>query len=328
MKIEKIKAYVQADAPQYKPLVRYVDDFISDIPPNATKMEMELALHKELHKREVSLKRESKQILVQAAKLDDYEEYNKRFSEFMERSNELGAAALAQYVMHRKIVLELFSKALSADKKTEKYPLEAAVHNIVFPMHSTDQETLYSQQNMWLIDERLTYHSFIASDKPLNSLGGLQADSKKRPDLFIFDRKIAFADNVDEGTPINSLVIVEFKRPQRKGYSDKENPMDQVLDQIKDIRAGQFMNEDRRPIPVANDKIPAFAYVVCDITDSLKTILINRDLTATPDGLMYYGYHKNLGIYQEVIDYRKILSDAQKRNRIFFEKLNLMGSNF
>lgn len=177
---------------------------------------------------------------------------------------------------------------------------------------------------MWLIDERLTYHSFVASDKALNSLEDFQAESKKRPDLFIFDRKMAFAENVEEGSPINSLVVIEFKRPQRKGYTDTENPMDQVLDQIKDIRAGQFMDEDGRPIPVANEKIPAFAYVVCDITESLKTILINRDLTPTPDGLMYYGYHQNLGIYQEVIDYGKLLSDAKRRNRIFFDKLNLM----
>lgn len=325
IKIERVKSYVHTDSPQYKPLMRYVGDFVGDISPNATKMELELALHKELHKREVSLKREGRKILIQAAKLDDYEEYNKRFSDFMERSNELGAAALAQYVMHRKIVLELFAKALSADKKTDKYPLESAVHNIIFPMHSTDQDTLYSQQNMWLIDERLTYHSYIASDKALSSHDHLEAISKKRPDLFIFDRKMAFAENIEGGMPINSIVVVEFKRPQRKNYTDTENPMDQVLDQIKDIRAGQFMDEDRRPIPVANEKIPAFAYVVCDITDALKTILINRDLTPTPDGLMYYGYHKNLGIYQEVIDYGKLLSDANRRNRIFFDKLNLMG---
>lgn len=328
IKIEKLRLYVHADAPQYKPLMRYVSDFVGDISPNATKMEMELALHKELHKREVNLKRESKRILTQAAKLDDYEEYSERFSEFMERSNELGAAALAQYVMHRKIVLELFGKALSADKRTEKYPLEAAVHNIVFPMHSTDQETLYSQQNMWLIDERLTYHSFIASDKALNSLEGFQADSKKRPDLFIFDRKIAFSEKTEDGMPINSLVVVEFKRPQRKGYTDTDNPMDQVLDQISDIRTGQFMDENGRRIPVANEKIPAFGYVICDITDSLKTILIKQDLTPTPDGQMYYGYHKNLGIYQEVIDYGKLLSDAKRRNRAFFEKLNMMADSF
>lgn len=326
-KIEKIRSYVHTNSPQYKPLMRYVNDFVGDISPNATKMDMELALHRELHRREVYLKREGKQILKTAAKQDNYEEYNQRFSEFMEQSNELGAAALAQYVMHRKIVLELFGKALAADKKTDKYPIEAAVHNIVFPMYSTDQETLYSQQNMWLIDERLTFHSFIASDKALNSLDVLDAKSKKRPDLFIFDRKMAFSEKVEEGAPINSLVVVEFKRPQRKDYTETENPLDQVLDQIDDIRAGQFKDENGRPIPVANEKIPSFAYVVCDITDSLKSILIKRDLTPTPDGLMYFGYHKNLGIYQEVIDYGKLLSDAKKRNRIFFEKLNLMGGS-
>lgn len=324
-KSKRITAYVHADAPQYKPLLRYLDGFIDAISPNATKMDMELALHKELHQREISLKRESAKILTEAAKLEDYEGYRQRLADFMERSNELGTSALAQYVMHRKIILELLEKALSSDKKTERYPLEEAVHNILFPMRSTNQETLYSQQNLWLIDERLTYHTFIASDKPLNSHDDFASTSKKRPDLFIFDRKIAFTEENSKGSPISSVAVVEFKRPQRDDYNDVENPLKQVLDQIQDIRSGQFKNEQGRPIMVANEKIPAFAYIVCDITPSLKQALIDRDAKGTPDGLMFYGYHSNHGVYYEVIDYGKLLADSKRRNRIFFERLNITG---
>ncbi|MCF6371092.1 ATP-binding protein [Rhizobium halophilum] len=324
-KSRRIRAYVQSDAPQYKPILRYLADFISSIPPNASKLEIELALHKELHQREVSLKREGAKILTEAAKLDDYEGYRTRISDFMGKSNELGQSALAQYVAHRKIVIELLEKALSSNAETNKYPLEEAVHNILFPMRNTDEDILYSQQNLWIIDERLTYHSFVASDKPLDRLEVFDAASRKRPDLFIFDRKLAFADNVEDGSPISSIVVVEFKRPQRDNYDEPENPLKQVLDQISDIRSGQFGNERGRPITVANDKIPAFAYVVCDITPSLREILIDRDMNPTPDGLTFYGYHKNYGIYLEVIDYSKLLSDAKKRNRIFFDKLNVLS---
>ena len=76
-------------------------------------MDIELALHKELHQREVNLKREGAKILTEAAKLENYDEYRSRLADFMERSNELGTPPLAQYVMHRKNVLELFEKALS-----------------------------------------------------------------------------------------------------------------------------------------------------------------------------------------------------------------------
>jgi hypothetical protein len=118
--------------------------------------------------------------------------------------------------------------------------------------------------------------------------------------------------------------VVEFKRPQRDNYKDDDNPLKQVLDQIQDIRSGQFKNDRGRPIPVANEKIPAFAYVVCDVTASLRQVLIDRDAKCTPDGLMFYGYHSNHSVYYEVIDYGKLLSDSKRRNRIFFDRLNIM----
>lgn len=325
-KTERIVSYVRNDAPQYKPMLRYLNNFVGSISPNASKMDIELALHRELHLREVSLKRDGSRILTEAAKQEDYEHYRGRLAEFMERSNELGLSALAQYVAHRKIIIELFEKALSSDKKTDRYPLEEAVHNILFPMRSTDQETLYSQQNLWMIDERLNYHAFIASDKPLNSHGEFASESKKRPDLFIFDRKIAFAEGATDGSPISSITVVEFKRPQRDDYADDANPLKQVIDQIQTIRTGQFKTERGRPIPVANERIPAFAYVICDITNSLRETLVDRDAKRTPDGLSFYGYHSNHGIYYEIIDYGKLLTDAKRRNRVFFERLNLMDA--
>ena len=326
-KIDRIVDYVRRDAPQYKPILRYLSDFVGSISPNASKIDIELALHRELHQREVVLKREGSKFLTEAAKQEDYEGYRQRLAQFMEKSNELGQSALAQYVMHRKIIIELLEKALSSDKKTDRYPLEEAVHNILFPMRSTDRETLYSQQNLWLIDERLNYHSFIASDKPLNSLEEFTSDSKKRPDLFIFDRRIAFAEGASEGAPIASVTVVEFKRPQRDDYTDKENPLTQVIEQIQLIRSGQFKNDAGRPIATMGDRIPAFAYVVCDITPKLRDVLIDRDARGTPDGQSFYGYHSNHGIYYEVIDYGRLLADAKRRNRIFFERLNLLDDS-
>lgn len=150
----------------------------------------------------------------------------------MERSNELGVSAHAQYVSHRKIIIELLEKALSNDKRTGKYPLEEAVHNILFPMRATDKDILYSQQNLWIIDERLNFHSFVASDRPLNSHTDFTSESRKRPDLFIFDRKIAFSEKLDDGMPLNSITVIEFKRPQRDDYIGDDNPLRQVFEQF------------------------------------------------------------------------------------------------
>ena len=46
----------------------------------------------------------------------------------------------------------------------------------------------------------------------------------------------------------------------------------------------------------------------------------------TPDKQGFYGYHVNHRVYYEVMDYTKMLSDATKRNRIFFDKLNLVDN--
>lgn len=121
-------------------------------------------------------------------------------------------------------------------------------------------------------------------------------------------------------------MVVEFKRPQRDDYTDNDNPLQQVLDQIRDIRTGQFKNDQGRPISTANDRIPAFAYIICDITPALKQVLVDRDAKATPDGLSYYGYHVNHGVYYEVIDYGRLLTDAKRRNKVFFDKLNHLAS--
>ncbi len=322
-KIERILKYVKEDAPQYKPLMRYKDAFINKIPPNAAKIDLEMALHRELHQREVEIKRDSNKMITGAEKIDDYETYRARLSDLIERHSEIGTAALAHHVMHRKIIIELLEKAIRANEKTGKYPLEQVVHNIIFPMRSTDHETLYSQQNLWLIDERLTFHTYIASDKQIASHEGLDSESRKRPDIAIFDRKIAFAEPVDDSAPLNSIVVIEFKKPGLDTYTDGTNPVSQVFDQINDIRSNTTMGDNGRPIRVANNKVPAFAYIVCDITPSLVRVLEKMDALPTPDGLCFYGYQRTYGIYFEVLDYGKVVSDAKRRNRIFFDRLNI-----
>ncbi len=76
---------------------------------------------------------------------------------------------------------------------------------------------------------------------------------------------------------------------------------------------------------VSSNRIPATCYVVCDLTPSLETVLMDIEgAEKTPDGQGYYGFHRRRGVYYEVIDYNKLLRDAQRRNKAFIEKLNLI----
>jgi hypothetical protein len=326
-KLDKITRYVQTDAPQYRILLKSADKFINRLPPSPTKTDIETALHRELHHRETELKREGSRIIKEADKIDNYEEYHERFSQFLDDYNELGMSALAQYVGHRKIIMEFLERAITLPPSADaKYPLEEVVHKLVFPMQSTNQDIPYNEQNLWMIDERLTYHSFIASDKQLRSLEMLKTKSAQRGDLVMFDEKILFSDVNPSEHPINSITTIEFKRPGRDDYNESDNPLSQAFKLIDEIRNGEFEVKGR-PVPVSSKDIPASIYCICDLTPTFRRVLKVLDAFVTPDNQGYYGFHRGFNAYYEVIDYTKMLRDAKNRNRIFFEKLNLVNNH-
>jgi hypothetical protein len=143
--------------------------------------------------------------------------------------------------------------------------------------------------------------------------------SGSRPDLMIFDNALSF----NEGeTPLQSVVIIEFKRPNRSEFS-KEDPIEQVYRLIREIKRGHFKDKDGREIKVQSDQMPVYAYVICDTTKEVDILAEDKNLIRTPDRLGYFGYNANLSAYIEVISYDKLLRDAKKRNRILFDKLQL-----
>lgn len=77
-----------------------------------------------------------------------------------------------------------------------RYSLEAYIHNLAFPIKSTSEDIDYEQHNLWLIDEKLSYHHYIASDVEMD---GSKKDNEvlQRLDLIIFDRPIAITDELE-----------------------------------------------------------------------------------------------------------------------------------
>lgn len=316
----EITKYFSTEGPQYRPLTRYMDEFIDRVPPGAKGLALESVLHEQMYRKQRDLKSESYALMDEGTKAAlKPEEYEAKINDFLERANELGKSSLAQYVVHRKVILEFLERSLQSDPQTGKYPLEEIIHKIIYPMRTTSDDVPYEQQNLWIIDERLAYHGFLASDMPLDAASVLSNTSESRPDLMILERALTFAE--DE-TALNSLVIVEFKKPSRSDYR-KEDPVDQVYRLIREIRGGHFKDKNGREIKVQSDRLPAYAYVICDTTKEVEIIAQNKGLLPTPDQLGYYGYNPNLSTYIEIISYTKLLRDAKKRNRILFDKLHL-----
>jgi hypothetical protein len=247
------------------------------------------------------------------ASLDEYEGILARF---LEQWNEVGISRLAEYVIHRRATLQLLERTLQA-RPDGRYALEAAVHQVIFPLRTTSDEVPADQMNLWIIDEKLAYHHYLASDRPLSSIEPVRVDGQQRPDLVVFDRPVAF---VDRPSGHDAVTIIEFKRPVRDDYDDQHNPIAQVYDYVERIKHGTVVDRVGRPLTVA----PAtrfYAYVVCDLTPTLKKQARAAALTAMPDGQGFFGYNPEYATYIEVISFQKLLEDAKARNRILFDKL-------
>ena len=184
-------------------------------------------------------------------------------------------------------------------------------------MKSTADEIDYETHNLWLIDEKLSYCSFITSDIPFDN------DYKQeRTDILMLDGPIAVSDDRNDGTIFDTIIVFELKRPMRNDYSDSDNPISQLYGYIRKIREGKAKDKYHRPIRV-NESTKYYLYAVCDVTDSLMPYIDLHSFTPTPDLLGYYDFNKTYNAYFEVLSYDKILNDAKKRNRVLFEKLGI-----
>lgn len=321
-KVKKIKSYVRDKAIEYRPLLKHRPDVIESISPEISEDKIELELHKLQCDFEIEIKKQGQDILSDKPKsTEDLPIYKKKLTTYIEEVNDVGKSKLAEYIVHRRVILEILGNNLKYDKES-KYAREEAIHNIVFPLRSTSDDVGAEQQNLWLIDEKLAYHFFLASEKALKQVEPANSDENKKPDLIIFNRPFAF---VDEDAPYGSVVIVEFKRPGRDDYSDHDlerNPIAQVYNYIDLIRKGEAKDKDGQELATQKN-VPFYGYIIADMTKSLRRLAGIAMLTRTPDNMGYYGYNQNYDAYIEIISYQKLVADAQKRNQILFKKLNL-----
>ncbi|MBI3151247.1 MAG: hypothetical protein HYZ21_03890, partial [Chloroflexi bacterium] len=149
-------------------------------------------------------------VVVLSKWLSSYE-INQKYDEFLEQLNDISKDKLAEYVVYRRKTLDLLERYMGMGEDG-RHAKEVAIHKLIFPIRSTSDDVGYEQQNLWIIDEKLSFHRYLSSDLPLKDIKVVDADYDQRPDLlFFYDRPIA----VVEGKPKDSVTIFEFKRPMR-----------------------------------------------------------------------------------------------------------------
>lgn len=323
----RVERFVSERAPRYRPILSHIDDDRLSVPPDISDRDLDLLLHRQLAEVEQALVAEGHDIM-NFASCETAEEYRRRLAGYLSKAGDIKQSDLASYVFHRKTILDILAKAMQRDDDG-RFVREEVIHELIMPMGCDSNDVHPDRCNLWLLDERLAFHSYLASDTPLGNMPITQSASTCAPDLCalrVFDRPMLMADGAR--SPLGSLVIVELKRPMRNDAAagEEKDPVEQALGYLVRIREGSVKTPGGRPIPGAQS-LPGFCYIVCDITPSVERRCRLLSLAATTDGLGYFGYNPHYKAYVEVVSYDRLLQSANERNRAFFDKLGLPASS-
>lgn len=297
------------------------DRFKEDILANIIGNEQDKSIEKIFDEKRREIRRETE---AQIKNINfENENYKEKVKEIKDKIDTSLHVALVDYVIQRKAILELYSKILKGQEKyTEKktgikkeytYELEKEVHNLIFPMKATSDEIDYNNHNLWLIDESLAFQSFISSDLELKNFIK-NSDSEDRPDLLLFS-EYDLEDNLD------SITLIELKRPEVDVSKRDEKPHNQVMRYVKQLRKGELTLKGKTINTTESTRY--YCYILLDLNKKNQEVFVDEAYTPLRENRGYIFYHPTYKMYVTVLDYRELKKDAERRNKIFFEKLGI-----
>lgn len=320
---ERVTEFVARKAPRYRPILSRIPEDQLVVDPDISDKDLDLVLHKHLAEIESKMLADGHDVMHPQPH-ESFPDYRARLDEYLKTAADIKRSDLANYVSHRRVIIDLLEAAIQR-QDDGSYAREDLIHALIMPMQKDSNDLLFESCNLWLIDERLAFHDFLASDKPLASMPITGASSGKEPDIValnVFDNPML----VSEGSrlPPAALIVVELKRPMRNdaAQGEEKDPIEQALGYLDRIRQGRVQTASGRLIP-GSEQIPGFCYVLCDLTPSVVQRCKMHDAIRTSDGLGYFFYNKTYGVYVEVISFDRLVNMAKERNKAFFDKLGL-----
>lgn len=324
---ERVSNFIANKAPRYQILSSILPEDDLVVNPKISDKDLDLKLYGHLSAMERELMAEGHDLLI-PGNIEDKENYSERIANYMQKAVDLKRSDLANYVAHRRVIIDLLERAIQVTK-SGKYNREDVIHNLIIPMIRDTTELRFEDANLWVINESLAFHNYLASDKPLCSMEFIDSDSSKEPDILsltIFDNPLLVGEQLGYQA-MGSVTVVEFKRPMRNDYKEgieEKDPIAQALGYLSRVRNGKIQRNGR-PIKLADD-VPGFCYIIGDLTPHMEECAQMKDLKLTHDKLGYFGYNSNFNTYIEVISFEKLIISAKQRNRAFFDKLGLPTS--
>jgi hypothetical protein len=309
----EVENYVYRDGLEYRHLLGH-EDLLDTIPPGLSDDRLDTELHKLNHKLEKQQKVKVNKFLANRNPVEDHVEYQEELRELLKQEQDFSQSKLATYLTRRKVIIKVLDRFLGI-QSDGNFVYEKEIHNIIFPRYSDSNVLSYKEHNLWLLDERLTYHSYISSDKPIKTFSDSQSDEK--PDLILFDKTFAFGESDN-----SSVVIFEFKRPMRQLTGKDKNVHDQVIGYVEDLMESSSINTRGRYTKV-DAQTPKFGYIICDYSLEYEEYLIRfEDFNRTPKGTLFL-YKKGINLMLEIMDYQALMADVDMRHKAFFREMGI-----
>lgn len=298
----RLQQFVDDEAPEFKGFVNEFRDELF-VTPNESNHNVYEYLHRRFFESERVQSKKVKDLISVDWSGQDAEE---KIEEIERRMAPYASHDLVRFAAKRKFYLEMLRKATQL-KDDGKYQREAAVHSLIFPMQSdTAGSEGMTKQNLWLIDDRLAFSHYIASDKRFSAIPITDSESIQRMDLAAL-KLYAVGDSTRPG----ELSIIEFKRPGRNDYDSDENPISQVLDYVEELKNGKITAADGTEISNAKN-LPIFCYVIAQFTEKLRRQCRNSNLAHNEISDFYFGTVQN--VYFELMNFNSLFRKAHDRN--------------
>ena len=232
---------------------------------------------------------------------------------------------LSEYILRRKVVLDvmqvLIRRIRERDDGSEDYHLEETLHKFICPMKlrgDDPSKVEQSDHDLWIIDERLTFTKYFASDVPFTQLIADER-STTRSDLLIYDRIHGLGAEGED--PLRRVMLVEFKKPGRRDYEDRYSPQNQISEYITRLQKGEIEDFRNQRIRIAEDCI-FYCYVVADIVGKLEIHTNGWRTTSDGRGRIQDLNGKFRGVI-EIIEWADLIKDARLRNLAFIDAAGL-----
>ncbi len=235
-------------------------------------------------------------------------------------------ANLSQLIVRRSSMLEVLKRAVEMTLTCQangsgRNENEKILHNVFFPMGTDSTEN--ADHDIWILNEEYHYFEYISSDKSLASIPWRDEDKIFSPDIDASLEELFKKNNAEHRlkrpdiaifNQEGAAIIIEFKAP---GVA--------LQDHIPDI-----VQYARLLAAKSGGKIKKFyGYLIGDCLDETR---LPPEFERFPSGLGYFNTSrvKDLSsgaqygeLYTEVLFYSQFIDRAEKRLKIYKEKINL-----